>query len=75
MFALNHLSPSSTPPFFSHSHFTNLVFSFPLYVFSLLAYGFLAHPLVAVLVCVGSALFVDLGVGLVILQTKQVLIF
>jgi hypothetical protein len=34
-----------------------------------------AHPLVAVPVCVASALFVDLGVGLVILQTKQVFVF
>ncbi len=43
-------------------------------MFSLLVYGFLAHPLVAVLVCVASALSVDLGVALVICQTKQVLI-
>ena len=49
-----------THSLFSHSHFTNLVFS---------------SPLVAVLVCVASALFVDLGVGLVIYQTKQVFIF
>jgi len=44
-------------------------------MFSLLAYGSPAHPLVVVLVCVASALSVDLGVGLVILQTKQVFIF
>lgn len=33
--------------------------------------GFLAHTLVAVLVWVASALIVDLGVGLVICQTKH----
>ena len=45
-------------------------------MFSLLVCGgFLAPPFVDVLVCVASALCVDLGVGLVILQTKQVFVF